>query len=413
MHKWVDTGTADFGRFWTGQTISNFGSAFTSFALPLLVYELTRSALGLAIAGVVSFLPWPLFGLVAGAWVDRVDRKRLMIIADILRAAALVSIPALAAARMLSIWWIYTMAFVTATLSVGFTLAQIAAVPSLVGRDDLVAANGRIQASYSAAAIAGPAMAGVLATWLTVPPLLYFDAASFLISAGSLALIGRSFNTTRTKPITPIHQDIADGLRYVLRHRLVRAIVALAAISNFLIPTIRAQLVLFADQRFHASAIQLSWCYAAGPVGALIFSLIAGRVSRSLAFSCIVLGSNVLYGLAVLLLALAPALWVALPLLVLSAGLLTLFNITQGSLRQRIVPHEFYGRVGGAVNVIAQSSAPLGVLVGGLVIAATNKVTLVYGGIGAAMILASVGFTFTALGRAEQYLPKDESGSAI
>lgn len=200
MHKWMRTVTTDFARFWTGRTISSFGSAFTSFALPLLVYDLTRSALGLALAGVASFLPWPLFGLLMGAWVDRVDRKRLMILADVLRAAALASIPALAATRMLSIWWIYVVAFVTATLSVGFTLAQIAAVPSLVGRDDLVAANGRIQASYSAAAIAGPALAGVLATWLAIPALLYFDALSFLVSAGSLALIRQSFNGTQPKP---------------------------------------------------------------------------------------------------------------------------------------------------------------------------------------------------------------------
>jgi MFS family permease len=412
MHTWIQTVTADFGKFWAGQTISSFGSAFTSFALPLLVYDLTHSALGLAITSVASFLPWPLFGLLVGAWVDRVDRKRLMILTDVLRAVVLASIPALAAARMLSIWWIYVVAFVTATLSVGFTLAQVAAVPSLVGRDDLVAANGRIQASYSAVSIAGPALAGVLATWLTVPPLLYFDTLSFLISAGSLALVGRSFNATQPKPKAPIRQSIADGLRYVFRQPVVRTIVALAALSNFLIPTIRAQLVLFADQRFNVNAIQLSWCYAAGPVGALIFSLIAGRVSRRLAFSRIVLGSSLLYGCAILLLALMPWFWMALPLLVLSAGLLTLFNITQGSLRQRIVPHELYGRVGSAVNVIAQSSAPLGVLVGGLLIAASNNVALVYGGIGAAMIPVSVGFTFTSLGRAEQYLPKDELSSA-
>jgi predicted MFS family arabinose efflux permease len=335
-----------------------------------------------------------------------------MILTDVLRAAALASIPALAATKMLSVWWIYVVAFVTATLSVGFTLAQIAAVPSLVGRDDLVAANGRIQASFSAAAITGPTVAGILATWLTVPALLYFDALSFLVSAGSLALIGQSFNSTQPKSKAPIHRDIADGVRYVLRQPVVRALVALAAIANFLIPTIRAQLVLFADQRFQVNQIQLSWCYAAGPVGGLIFSLIAGRVSRRFSFSRIVLGSSFLYGAAILLLAMAPWFWMALLLFALSAGLLTLFNITQGSLRQRIVPHELYGRVGSAVNVIAQSSAPLGVLVGGLVIAATNKVALVYGGIGAAMILVAVSFTFTALGRAEQYHPKDASGSA-
>lgn len=198
----------------------------------------------------------------------------------------------------------------------------------------------------------------------------------------------------------------------MLRQPVVRDIVALAAIANFLIPTIRAQLVLFADQRFHVDPIQLSWCYAAGPVGALVFSLIAGRLSRRFAFSRIVLRSSLLYGLTILLLSLAPWFWMGLLLLVLSAGLLTLFNITQGSLRQRIVPHELYGRVGSAVNVIAQSSAPLGVLVGGLAITATDQVALVYAGIGAAMMLVAVSFTFTALGRAEQYLPKEAPASA-
>jgi MFS family permease len=241
---------------------------------------------------------------------------------------------------------------------------------------------------------------------------LYFDALSFLISAGSLALIRRSFNATQPKPKAPIHRDIADGLRYVFHQPVVRAIVALAALSNFLIPTVRAQLVLFADQRFQANAIQLSWYYAAGPVGALVFSLIAGQVSRRFAFSRVVLGSSLLYGSAILLLSLAPWFWMALLLFVLSAGLLTLFNITQGSLRQQIVPHDLYGRVGSAVNVIAQSSAPLGVFAGGLVITATNKVALVYGGIGVAMMLVAVSFTFTALGRAERYLPKDVPGPA-
>lgn len=408
LHRWFHALTGDFGKFWTGQTISSFGSAFTSFALPVLVYQRTGSALGLAITSAAAFLPWPLFGLLIGAWVDRVDRRRLMIVTDLLSACALASIPPLlASAGTFAIWWIYVMAFVTATLSVGFTLAQIAAVPSLVSSDELVTANGRVQASYSAAAIAGPALAGVLATWLAAPALLYFDAVSFLISAGSLALIRTSFNTAQKKPTTTIRRDIVEGLRYVVQQPVVRSIVAMAAFANFLIPTVRAQLVLFADQRFHVTAIELSWLFAAGPAGALVFSLVAGRVNRRWAFSRIALGSSLLYGLLITLLALAPWFWSALVLLLASAGLLTLFNITQGSLRQRIVPRELYGRVGSAVNVIAQSSAPLGALVGGFVITATNNVALVYGGIGLLMMVMSVGFAYTSLGQAEKYIPTD------
>ena len=153
--------SVDFWKFWAGQTISNLGSSFTDFALPLLIFKLTGSALNLAIASATTFLPYLLFGLPIGAWVDRVDRKRLMIITDLLRALVLASIPALAALDMLSVWWIYAAGFLTSTLTIGFNSAEFAAIPSLIAHDDasagaaLVTANGRIQASYSAATVVG------------------------------------------------------------------------------------------------------------------------------------------------------------------------------------------------------------------------------------------------------------------
>src|SRR3954464_7986938 len=105
----------DFWKFWFGQTISNLGSSISLFALPLLVFKLTGSALDLAIASATSFLPYLLFGLVIGAWVDRVDRKRLMIITDMLRALVLASIPLLAALGQLPLWCIYAAGFLIST----------------------------------------------------------------------------------------------------------------------------------------------------------------------------------------------------------------------------------------------------------------------------------------------------------
>src|SRR5215470_17543677 len=104
--------SADFWKFWTGQTISNLGSSFTAFALPLLVYKLTGSALNLAITTAATYLPYLLFGLLIGAWVDRVDRKRLMLYTDIGRAAVIVTIPLLAAVNLLPVWWIYVVTFI-------------------------------------------------------------------------------------------------------------------------------------------------------------------------------------------------------------------------------------------------------------------------------------------------------------
>src|SRR5215211_3656619 len=120
--------SADFWKFWVGQTISNLGSSFTAFALPLLIFKLTGSALNLAIATATQFLPYLLFGLLIGAWVDRVDRKRLMIVTDLLRALLLASIPLLAALDLLSVWWIYIAGFLISTLTIGFNSAEFAAI---------------------------------------------------------------------------------------------------------------------------------------------------------------------------------------------------------------------------------------------------------------------------------------------
>jgi MFS family permease len=126
--NWLLSG--DFGRFWLGQTISNLGSSFTFFALPLLVFKLTGSPINLGITTAAEFVPYLLFGLVIGAWVDRVDRKRLMIATDLARAAVIATIPLLAAADALSVGWVYGVAFCSASLTIAFDAAEFAAIPA-------------------------------------------------------------------------------------------------------------------------------------------------------------------------------------------------------------------------------------------------------------------------------------------
>src|SRR5215470_8086499 len=199
----------DFWKFWTGQTISNLGSSFTAFALPLLVYKLTGSALNLAITTAATYLPYLLFGLLIGAWVDRVDRKRLMIGTDIARAVVIGSIPVLASIDRLTVEWIYVVTFLGTTLSICFNSAEFAAIPSLVpsdGGEAIVTANGRIQASYSAAAVIGPLLAGAVVAFISIPLLLLVDTVSFLISAVLLGMIGISFNVAESEKKS-IRQD--------------------------------------------------------------------------------------------------------------------------------------------------------------------------------------------------------------
>src|SRR5579859_2827524 len=218
--------SADFWKFWTGQTISNLGNSVTLFALPLLVYKLTGSALNLGLQSAAEMLPYLLFGLLLGALMDRVDRKRIMILTDIARGAVIATIPLMFALGHLSVWWIYGVGFLHSTLTICFEAGQFAAIPNLVDQDDLVTANGRIQASYSAASVLGPLLAGVLIVVMPISALMSFDALSFLLSAGSLLLVSVSFNVGGRRKMEGVRlgKDVVEGLHYMLSHPVLRNI---------------------------------------------------------------------------------------------------------------------------------------------------------------------------------------------
>jgi MFS family permease len=403
--SWLLSG--DFGRFWLGQTISNLGSSFTMFALPLLVFNLTGSPINLGITTAAEFVPYLLFGLVIGAWVDRVDRRRLMIATDLARAAVIATIPLLAAVDSLSVGWIYAVAFASATLTIAFDAAEFAAIPSLVpSGDDLVTANGRVQASYSTAQIAGPLLAGLLVAVAPVQQVLLVDAASFLVSAGALATIGRTFNAPREEgPRRAIRKDIVDGLRYVLGHPVLRNISAMMALINLVGATVYAQLVVFAKRQLEASDSQVALLYAAGSAGVVLLSLAAGPLRRRLSFSVAALGALALDGLLTIVLAATRWYWAALVLWAAISGLGIFFNINTGSLRQQIVPNHLLGRVISIAGVLAWSAIPVGALAGGWAVERSGSVALVYGVIGALVALLAIAFSFGPLGHAHRYLP--------
>lgn len=402
---------SDFWKFWAGQTISNFGSSFTEFVLPLLIFKLTGSALNLAIASATTFAPYLLFGLPIGAWVDRADRKRLMIATDIGRMLVIGSIPLLAALDRLPVEWIYLAGFLSSTLTIAFNSAEFAAIPSLVSQDDLVTANGRIQASYSAATVLGPLLAGLLAALAPLPELLLVDAASFLLSAGSLALIGRSFNSAAPPAErASLWADMREGLRYVLRHPVLRNISLMMALVNFFGSTIHTQLVLFAKQRLAASDTQVGLLYSAGSVGVVLLSLAAGSLRKRWPFSAVALGALALEGVCIMALSATRWYWLALPIWTAASGLGILFNINTSSLRQAIVPNHLLGRVVSVAGVLAWSAIPLGTLLGGLAITWSGNVALVFGAIGALVVGIPLLFALTPLGHAERYLESQEPG---
>ncbi|HEX6506184.1 MAG TPA: MFS transporter [Chloroflexota bacterium] len=398
----------DFWTFWAGQAISTLGTSFTVFAMPLLIFKLTGSALNLSVSMAVSYVPYLLFGLVVGAWVDRLDRKLVMMVSNIVLAASIGSVPVMDAFHHLSVDWIYAAQFISATVRLFFTSASFAAIPNLVSRDQLVAANGRMQASYSALSVVGPLLAGALAAFVPLPSLLLVDAASYVLAGAALLFVRRDFSPMQRTQESGIRQDIAEGLRFLMGHPVLRNISIMMALVNFVSMTVAAQLVYFAKVQLHASNTMVGLLFAANAVGIFALSMLAGPLRRHWPFSRVALGLLEIQGVVTLLIAQLHLFWAVVPLMALWQGLGILFSINTTSLRQTVTPSYLLGRVVSTANVLSGSVIPLGTLAGGIAIQKTNNITLVYSVIGALVFFIPVVFSFTALGRAEQYLPREE-----
>ncbi len=416
-----DGGTRRLGRdFWlyfVGQGLSQLGSSFTTFALPLLVFELTHSAADLAVTTAASFLPYLLFGLLLGAVVDRVDRRRMMLRTDLGRAAVIAVLPVLSLLGDLAIWQVYAVTFVQSTLGILFDCGELAAIPSLVDGDELITANARIMATNNAGPILGPTLAGALVAFVPASRLLFFDAGSFIVSAATLATIHRSFNPAGGPParagrvLRQLFAEVREGLAYVWHHPVLRAVSLMMALVNFVYATASAQLVLFAGTALHASRPEIGFLFACGAAGIVVVSLLAGPARRHLSFAVTALGALVVSGLALTAMALLRSYPAALVLWGASSGFGLLLNINTGALRQAIVPPELLGRVVSVARVIAWSAIPLGSIAGAAAIGATS-VTTVYAAIGVLVAAIAVGFARSPLRKGDLYIAAARGQSA-
>jgi predicted MFS family arabinose efflux permease len=414
----------DFWLYFAGQAVSQLGSSFTAFALPLLVFKLTHSATNLALTMAANFIPYLLFGLVLGAVVDRVDRKRMMASVDLARGAVIAVLPVLYLTGHLAIWHIYAVAFVQATLGILFDCGEFAAIPSLVPGSELVTANGRIMATNSAGQVLGPVLAGALVALMSVANLLWVDAASFVISTLSLVAIRSSFNeprdeagaaaeeTERVPVLRRLRADVGEGLRYVWNHPVLRSISIMMALINFVSITEFAQLVLFAKRDLSATDTQTALLFAAGSLGIVVVSLSAGAIRRRLSFAVTALGALVISGLAIT--AMAATRWypAALVLWAVSNGFGLLLNINTGALRQAIVPNHMYGRVISIAAVLAWSANPLGAFAGAVAINLTHNVAAVYAAAGLLSAAIALGFAFSPIRQGDRYLAEAEAAKA-
>jgi MFS family permease len=239
---------------------------------------------------------------------------------------------------------------------------------------------------------------------------MLIDAMSFLVSSLSIALVRISFNVKKgeQQKKTSIRSDVVEGLRYVLSHPVLRNISIMMALVNFVANASNNQIVLFAKERLAASDAQVSLLFSAASLGIVIMGLLAGPLRKHWSFSTVALGALMSEGLLGVIFAQMRLYWVAAFIWMIAGGVGILFNINTGSLRQAIVPNHMLGRVISIASVLAWSAIPLGSLLGGFVITWTHNVALIFTITGILTFLIPFGFSFTALGHADRYIPKKE-----
>jgi len=211
-------------KLWIGQSISEFGTQVSQLAIPLVaVLVLDASAFEVASLGTVEFLPFLLFTLPAGVWVDRLSRRMVLIVGDLGRAGLLLSIPIAYGLDVLTLAQLYAVGFLVGILTVFFDVAYQAYLPSIVDRDQLVEGNAKLQTTVSGAWIAGPGLAGALISAITAPYAILVDAVSFVVSGGFSAAIQAREQPAPAREQRPrMRAELWEGLRYVLGHRLLR-----------------------------------------------------------------------------------------------------------------------------------------------------------------------------------------------
>jgi MFS family permease len=361
----------EFRKLWIGQTISQIGSRITRQAIPMTaVIVLGASPLEMGLLSGAVAAAVLLFGLFAGAWVDRLRRKPILIGTDLGRAVLLAAIPVAAAMHRLGMPLLYAVAALNGILTVLFDSAYQAYVPSLVDRENILAANSKLAISDSIAEVTGPSAGGVLVQVLTAPIAIAFDACSFLVSAFSLALIRKP--ETAPEPAAGrqhMLREIAEGLQFCWHNPYLRPTVLRMGTGSFFVGFIMSLYELFTLRELRLSPALLGTVIAAGGVFALLGALFAERIVRRLTYGPAAVGSAIYLGISCLLIPLAHG-SVALCTAFLLAAQLGDFgwpvaNITEISLRQSVTPAHLLGRVNSAVYLLFRGLVPLGALAGG------------------------------------------------
>lgn len=364
-------GNAAFMLLWFGQSTSAVGTRVSTLAIPLtaiVVLGATPFEVGLLRA--LTFVPYLLFALVAGVWVDRRRRRPILVVADLTRALLLATIPAAALIGRLSMVQLLLVAFLVGVAACGFDVAYRAYLPVLVSREQLVEGNSKLQLTRAAAGTIGPGLGGALVQLLSAPVAVLADSASFLVSAASLAVIRRR-EPAPSPTNRSVRKDLAEGLRITFGNRVLRAQVSSVATFNFFVSMGGAVSILFLTRGLGFSSLVTGLLLSCGAPGAVIGSLAARHLSARFGIGRACVAASFVNGLGAAMLPVAPTAGGIGAALVIAAVFLMglgnqVVNVTVISIRQIITPSRMLGRVNASSQFLTYGVAPLGAVAGGV-----------------------------------------------
>ncbi|HEU4973333.1 MAG TPA: MFS transporter [Gaiellaceae bacterium] len=394
----------DFLRLWTGETISQFGSQISQLAIPLTaILVLDATAFEVAALTTVEFLPFIIFTLPAGVWVDRLRRRPILIASDVVRALLLGSIPIAYVLDALTLGQLFVVGFLFGICTVFFDVAYQSYLPSLVERSQIIEGNSKLEITRSAAQIGGPGLGGVLIEVFTAPYAVLLDAVSFAASALAIFRIRAVEETPPTversdgkKP--SMWTELKEGLRFVVSNPNLRAQAGCTSTSNFFSSVSFSIILVYAVRELDLSPGLIGFVFSLGALGGLLAALTATRLSARFGIGPTTIVMAAFFGPTMILYAIAPAGNAAVPLLVTAQLIfgftVVVYNIVQVSYRQAICPPRLQGRMNSVMRFIVWGTIPLGTLAGGALASWIGlRETIVVGALGGGLAVFWIVFS--------------------
>lgn len=361
----------DFRRLWVGDALGQLGAQLTGIALPVLaVRDLAATEWQMGVLTAAETAAFLVIGLPTGAWVDRMRKRRVLVTADLVRAATLAAVIGLAFAGLASMPVLYAGALVISAATVFFDVAHQSYVPGLVGLEHIGEGNAKLQATASVAHVAAPALGGALLRVVPAPAVIAVNAVTYLVSA---LAVGRIRQVEQLPPVAdrrPLRVEIAEGLRFVVHQPLLRRIVACTAVGNLFSAVGAAVGVIYALRVLGLDAAAYGTVLSASAVGGLAGAVAADRLQRWVGEGRLIPLAALAFAPGAALTPLAAVLPVDPQVTLVAGGVLFFFavvvyNVAQVSFRQRVCPPALLGRMNASVRFIVWGTTPFGALLGG------------------------------------------------